>query len=408
MKKSIFLASLAGLVLFALAIAAIAMVGGRPPMIGFYGVDNASIVAIKSLASSGRFSGLGFEFADMESPAGQGLPLSGKGAPVLLVSSDGQLSPEDINRLEALADEPAQTMPAALRRVGMGRDKRYAYPLAIDHFELAYDKELFAGKGFAAPLELGAFLDTAAGLSRPGAPAILCAGGDDAILLNLVGALVEARGGAAAAQALSALAYTDGMLRTILDQSIGLDGAGSPVSLRTELELLVSLKAAGILHPEWFRFKAKDLAAYIDGGIAPFVLMMLSGRRLLDQRLAARYQGSPFPAEATGAARAPRFTVLVATVNAAAPKSQKDAALEFLAYLVSADGQKLLTGANGLAPAHASAESPDEQASELRLWAAASRLVLPEPGRAMTRGAASRATLAAELRAYIEAGGAGY
>jgi ABC-type glycerol-3-phosphate transport system substrate-binding protein len=384
MKKNFVLYGLAGLVLLALAMAALVVVVGRPPQIGFYAADAASIVAIKSLASSGRFSGLGFEFVDMESPEGRGLPLSGKGAPVLLFSYDGLLSPDDVARLEGLAAEPAQAMPSSLRRVGLNEDRRYAYPLAIDHFELAYDKALFAGKGLAAPVELKVFLDTAAGLSRPGAPAIFCAGGDDAVLLNLVGALAEARGGAAAAEALAALEYTDGMLGSILDQSLGLDGAGSPVSLRTELELLVSLKAAGILHPEWFRFKARDLAAFMDGGMAPFVLMMLSGRRLLDQRLASRYQGSLFPAAEPGAARAPRFSVLIATVNAAAPKRHKDAAKEFLAYMVSAPGQRQLAGANGLAPAHASAETLDEQASELRLWAAASRLVLPEPGWALT------------------------
>jgi ABC-type Fe3+ transport system substrate-binding protein len=168
------------------------------------------------------------------------------------------------------------------------------------------------------------------------------------------------------------------------------------------------LRAEGVLHPEWFRFKAKDLSAFMERGLAPFVLMMLSDRRLLEQRLASRYLGSPFPSAETGLARAPRLTVLIATVNAAAPKRHRDAAMEFLGYLVSADGQRRLAGANGLAPAHASAETLDEQASESRLWAAASRYVLPEPGWAMADSAASRAALAAELRSFIEAGGAGY
>lgn len=408
MKAKAILLSAAALIALLVVIVAVLIVQARPPVAGFYGADGASSAAIESLASSARFRGLGFEFVDMESPEGRGLPLVGKGAPALLFSCDGIVGAGDTGSLARLAEEPAQAMPGSLRRLGMAEDGRYAYPLAIDHFELSYDQELFASKGLAAPQDLDAFLRTAASLSAGGAPSLLCAGGDDAILINLIGALVEARGGIDAAQALIALAYMDGKLGSLLDLSLGLDSAGGDISLRTELDRLVALKADGVLHPEWFRFKADDLAAFMERGLAPFALMMLSGRRLLDQRLASRYIGSPFPSGKPGSPRAPRFTVLLATVNAAAPKRHRDAAMEFLGYVVSAAGQKQLVGANGLAPAHASAETLDEQASELRLWAAASRVVLPEPGWAMAGSGASRAALAAELRAYIEAGGAGY
>lgn len=376
------------------------------PTLGFYEVDEASAGAIISLAGQARFSANRFQFLDMDTALEP--RLGDKGAPSIIFAYDGSIKDPVAAGLAALDDEPVRAMPSSLRRVGSDGEARYAYPLLIDHLELAYDVRLFGESSIVPPSTLDDFLRAARTFAAGSPPAIVIAGGDDATLLNLVGALVESRGGPAAAEALGRLEYGPDALRSLLDSKLGSDAADRLVSLRTELDRLVSLRAEGVMHPEWFRFGLRDLTAFLANGSAPFVLMRLSQRRLMDQRTASRYKGIPFPASAGSARRAPRFTVLTASLNASAPRRHRDAALAFLAYLASAEGQRRLSEISGLAPAHAAALAPDEQASELRLWAAASAAVTPEPGWTMTRDGASRAALAAELRAYLEAGGAGY
>lgn len=406
MKAKAFFAVGIGIVAIALAVIALARSRGDAPTIGFYAVDEASANAIKAIAADPRFSSLRFDFVDMDTAVEP--RLGDKGDPSIIFAYDGLLKHAEAVGLAILSDGPVRAMPSSLRRVGSDGESRYAYPLLIDHLELAYEIGLFDSNGLVPPLTLDEFIRIARSFAAQASPAILIAGGDDATLLSLIGALVESRGGSSAALALGALDYNSGSLGALLDLELGFDADARPVSLRTELNRLVGLKAFGVMHPEWFRFGLRDLKAFMENGSAPFVLLRLSQRRLMDQRTASRYKGILFPAAAGAARRAPRFTVLTASLNASAPKRHRDAALAFLAYLASAEGQRRLSEMSGLAPTHSAAQAPDEQASELRLWAAASAAVTPEPGWAMARDGASRSALAAELRAYLEAGGAGY
>lgn len=406
MKAKAFFAIGIGMVVIALAV--VVVVGAREdaPTLGFYAVDESSVAAIKAIAADPRFGSFRFDFVDLDTAVEP--RLGERGAPSILFAYDGAIKDPDAAGLAVLDDEPIRAMPSSLRRVGSDGESRYAYPLLIDHLELAYEVGLFESIGLAPPPTLEEFLRAARKFAAGSPPAIFIAGGDDSTLLNLIGALVESRGGLAAAEALGSLEYRPDALGSLLDSSLCSDDAARPVTLRSELDLLVSLKAEGLLHPEWYRFGLRDLSAFMADGSAPFAIMQLSQRRLMDQRTASRYKGIVFPASPGASRRAPRFTILTASLNASAPKRHREAAFGFLAYLSSAEGQRRLSELSGLAPTHAAARAPDEQASELRLWAAASSAVTPEPGWAMARDGASRAALAAELRAYLEAGGAGY
>jgi ABC-type glycerol-3-phosphate transport system substrate-binding protein len=406
MKAKAFLAIGLGILVIAFVVIGLIKAREDAPTLGFYALDEASMKAIKALAADPRFSSFHFEFVDMDTAVEP--RLTDKGAPSIIFAYDGAIKDPHAAGLAILDDEPISAMPSSLRRVGSDGESRYAYPLLIDHLELAYEVGLFDSRGLVPPLTLEEFLRSARKFAASSAPAIFIAGGDDATLLNLIGALVESRGGPAAAEALASLEYRPNALASLLDLKLGSDAAARPVTLRSELDLLVSLKTEGVLHPEWFRFGLRDLSTFMADGAAPYVLMRLSQRRLMDQRTASRYKGLLFPASTLAERRAPRMTVLTASLNASAPKRHRVAALAFLTYLASAEGQRRLSEKSGLAPTHAAAQAPDEQASELRLWAAASSAVTPEPGWAMARDGASRSALAAELRAYLEAGGAGY
>lgn len=403
--KALFVIGI-GMVAVASALLALMKERGDAPTLGFYAVDGASAKAIQAIAADSRFSSFRFDFIDMDTAVEP--RLRDKKAPSIIFAYDGLIKDAEASGLALLDDGPVRVMPSSLRRVGSDGELRYAYPLLIDHLELAYDVRLFGQSSIVLPSTLDEFLRAAGTFAAGSLPALIIAGGDDATLLNLIGALVEARGGPAAAEALVRIEYRPNALGSLLDLKLGSDAADRLVSLRTELDRLVGLRAEGVLHPEWFRFGLRDLTAFMENGSAPLVFLRLSQRRLMDQRTASRYKGILFPAAAGAARRAPRFTVLTASLNASAPKRHRDAALAFLAYLASAEGQRRLSEMSGLAPTHSAAQAPDEQASELRLWAAASAAVTPEPGWAMARDGASRSALAAELRAYLEAGGAGY
>jgi len=82
-----------------------------------------------------------------------------------------------------------------------------------------------------------------------------------------------------------------------------------------------------------------------------------------------------------------------------------DAAEQLLYALVQDDAQKTLSRETGLAPANAKAPVNDKQAYDVRYWAAASRVLVPDPVTAAVDDPARIASFAEEIRAYIRNGG---
>jgi hypothetical protein len=65
------------------------------------------------------------------------------------------------------------------------------------------------------------------------------------------------------------------------------------------------------------------------------------------------------------------------------------------------EGQNILTNATSLAPTTSQAETSDKQASDVRLWAAASNKALPSFVNALYTSAEERASLAQAIREYV-------
>ncbi len=299
------------------------------------------------------------------------------------------------------SETAARRTPSVLRNLVAVDGRRAALPLLVDHFELATRVGTKGAGTSDGQLGWDAFLTLARDVADPGRPSLFVAGGDDGTLLLLVGAMVDALGGPVALEELSDELASGSALTDIIELPIG------DTRLRTVLDLLVALRREGVLHPEWFRMRFSDVAAFMKADRAPFVLMRLSEHRTVPLPIIRGYEAGLFPA-GRDAGRVLQAPVIVGAVPEGLNTRRKTAALALLERLLSDPVQKRLGDATGLSPASAAAEALDAQASDVRLWVAASGGASPGLGLAAFVDPAAASAFAVELRAYIEAEGVGY
>jgi hypothetical protein len=328
--------------------------------------------------------------------------LAAKRVPDLVIGLAGRAFVDAAPSLASVPETAVRRSPSALRAAVTAAGERKALPLLVDHFELAYKMDAGSSPDAKAPRSWDGFLAAARSLAARGAPSIILAGGDDRTLLLFTGALLEASAGARALDGLVGTLSRRSDFRASLDAP--LDGA---VTLRNALDILVSLRTTGVLHPEWFRMKARDVEAFMKADRAPFVFMALSDHRAIPIQIVRSYASAPFPS-LSGAARPLQAPVWIGAVPDRLPAERKAGALALLERLLSNPVQKRLGDATGLAPASSTAETLDMQASDVRLWVAASAGAYPGLDRDAFADPAAASSFAAELRAYVEAGGNGY
>ena len=403
-KRRLFRAVAAGL-----AVAAVAAMAAwhrfSPLRIGLYDLEQADAGAIRSLLGAGAAGNIG-RASVVELDPGESLEssLARRLRPDLVITYAGAALDGAAARFAPLPDALAGRIPPAIRDAAAQGGRRFALPLQADHFELAFRAERLAGRRIAAPASLAELESVARALAAAHDWPIFVAGGDDLSLLLLVSALVESEGGGSASKALAGALAGATSLDGALDAP--LPGRTGETSLRGILDGLVRWRDEGLLHSEWYRMRGADLGAFMERGMAPLVLMPLSLHRTLPSREIRAYGSSAFPPGRGGAMRSLAAPLMVAAVVERSPRRAR--ALEALTFLVGLEAQKRLCDRTGLAPAVASAEALDKQASDARLWIAASLGALPDAGRASKATGTARADLAREIRRYLEAGGTGF
>lgn len=397
--------------LAALALAGLAFAGYeslRPLRVGLYGLDAVDIQAFKKL---GAMKGLArFTIVELDPAKPIAAQLSGKAHPDIVVAHAGMAMADAASRFSMPADSTARLLPTAIREAASMGKRRYGLALEVDHFELAARDGVFPagpeGRATAGPGSLAGLEKTALSLAGRKSWPVFVAGAEDDDLLLLVTALVEARGGAAAVTKLAARLASGQSLGEALDTVLSGEGGAGELTLRGILAMLGDWRARGILHPEWYRMRGGDLEAFMAEGMAPIVLMPLSRHRIFPAELMAGYKVAPFPSAAQVGNRSLVAPLLTGAAVSGGIKGK--AAATFLARLLGAEAQGRLCASTGLAPAAAAAEALDLEASQTRLWVAASAGALADIGRAAAPTGAARAAIAREIRQYIEAGGAGY
>jgi len=134
------------------------------------------------------------------------------------------------------------------------------------------------------------------------------------------------------------------------------------------------------------------------------VFMPLSMHRNVPYRTIERYTEYFFPmgrVEGASSDRSLVFSVLSGTVLKNRYDEKSAICMEMLQKLLTLENQATIAAATGLAPSTSTAESPDRQGSNARLWAAASEKPLVGFQETFTNPAA-KASFFDGLRTYLK------
>ncbi len=369
----------------------------RKPVIAYYGLPDTVREAFTALADDPALSGktkFGIVVLDGSKPlAGQ---IGNRNRVDVLFAYDGAATAELSGRVIAPSEQIRQLMAPSIQKAGKALNVAYAMPLLLDHFEVAYNSALFGTAGFGEPKRLDELVAAARKTARKGMWPVVCAGANDRDLLMLVGALSEARYGAEARA---------GIVRDLREKG-SFEAALANKALRGTLDELVAWRKDGLLHPEWFRMEARDVIAFMENEYAGVVFMPLSTHRNVPLKTIAKFAGIPFPPIAVGK---PREITAPLVVGLLPSYKKPDArAADFLHRLARAEGQTIVSAGTGLAPVNSTAEAQDIQASDVRLWAAASSKPVPDPASDAFADPAKVTATARAIRSYIESNGAGF
>lgn len=263
----------------------------------------------------------------------------------------------------------------------------------MDHFEASFSKELLSANNFETPETISQMLQMARSVKTAKVWPIICAGARDDDLLLLAGTLVHSLHGIESYKSLVEHIRAGEPFDKILAET----------SLQSVLETLLSWRRERLLHPQWLEMTNEDIEAFMRFDSAAFVCMPLSTRRSLDPKVTEKYEASYFPNGHTATSYP-----LTAPVYAGIRVRNElfaDTAEEFLYAFVEEAAQQTLSRDTGLAPANAKAPVHDKQAYDVRYWAAASQVLVPDPVTAAVDDPVKTASFAAEIRAYIRSGG---
>lgn len=283
-------------------------------------------------------------------------------------------------------------MPSSMRKAARSTQNSYALPLLFDHFELAWNKKYLLQTNIESPLTFAHLFEAKKQLQKSVRYPFICAGAHDATLLGLVSALTEASQGTEAWNAIINAA------RTLSPEHIT-----EIPELQNTLNLLIEWRKAGFIHPEWFRMTQTDIHAFMENNYTIFVAMFLSDHRTIEHKTIEKYDSIYFPSidgRSNRAFIAPSYLALLPKRKKINPFSQG-----LYQDLMQNKTQEKISSASGLSPANAQCETADRQASDVRLWIAASQEPLPSFATTVYTQEADITQSAATIRTYIETEG---
>lgn len=360
------------------------------PLISVRGLDEQQAAMLTSYLSSGE---TGFDtevellFPEEADP--------GRTPDILFQPKDYRLisSPDNYRPLNP---DAGSSMPRSITRIGVIGEQQIALPVALDHVEIAFRRDLFAANGLPVQDRILSLSELESVLNRligsrffP----LVIAGGNDGALLDFVSVLVLSLGGVEQYQELVRLAETQSSAEGLVSAHLG-----GGWSLSEAVTLLKEWEQQRILHPDWASFSHEDVLEFAQRQLTGAVVMRLSQHRTWPLHVLRRWQSSPFPFKDPTKAGSGLITpVLIAAVPKDAARA--DEAVDIVPSLVSRDFQDTAVQSWRLAPVHSTAQALDRESGDLRFWAAASRELLPPLSDALSPQAA--AELVAQLRVVL-------
>lgn len=344
----------------------------KPIKIAFYNVDSKSQEAIKKIIAKewdNLSSGFEYEITYLDGSKTAEDYLYDDYTINLLFSDS--YTADTVQNLAVKPDEDVySSMPIAVRGIS-----KTSIPLLLDDFEVLYNiKALSTQKTSSTPIldEMISFAQTAGSGRRF---TIGCAGKDDKTLGMLIASCIESFYSDESLEKLwKAIqnAEKSADISNIFDTV--LNAAGNE-NFKATLDKLCEWKNNGLFHTEWYAMTQQEVEYLMETELFSLVLTPLSVHRTVSFRTIEKYTEYFFPAgriENENASRSLVFSILTGTVIKNRFDDKNAVCMELLTKLTTLENQASIAETTGLAPVSSTAETPDKQASNARLWAAAS------------------------------------
>ena len=267
---------------------------------------------------------------------------------------------EVTDTLEASSEEiPSkilELMPSSLRN-------KKCVPILLDHCELAYNIKVVQSTTENIPSSFPSFLNYLNMAKNYVFSPFFCNGGDNRILIDFIGNLVEANGGVDSYKMFVEELRNGTDFEELLDKELGT----AKVTLRSVLEMLKSWPNEGLTHPAWFNGQQNDLLYFAQEDHVGVFFTFLHEHRNIPYDTISKYEAFLMPPVSSTTEYgiiAPAISCMLLTENSNCKR--------YLAEFFTEDTQTRLSDLTKLAPVHSRAQAYDRQADDVRFWAAAS------------------------------------
>ena len=288
-------------------------------------------------------------------------------------------------------------LPTSLRRQNEPNDRK-SIPILLDHFEFSYHKGIAAKIGMEDPQTYSDFEDYLEKSKKYAFTPFFTNGGDDEILLGLITALIEARGGYQAYCDFIAGARKTPSAEKLMSLKLGYSG---DFTLQDILDDFRKWQQNGIVHPNWFNAKYRDILAFVEDGQVAVLFTKLSVHRTIPYKLIRDFSTDRAPIASVQIDHA-----LIAPSLCAIKFSKKSINDKVIQNLLTEDTQSALSMGSQLGPVALRGESFDVQADDVRFFAASCRYG-PRPdalSAAFMPDSEAAKNLCSSIRRYLSTG----
>lgn len=253
--------------------------------------------------------------------------------------------------LKPINFEPG-VIPKTPLKLGKIGDKRFGLPLQLDHIELALENSLFNDINRDGLIDLYELEAELLGRKSPTFYPLMVAGNDPASFIHFLSLLY-----------LNLNPQEKSYNINNIDQNIPLNVA----------EMIKKWEKNGILHNQWREFTKEDVSNFLENGLTGASILPLSEHREYPVEIISNFTAVKFPGLNSTAAS----PMLVIPTMVYQGKNANLLSSRILKSLFSKETQRALTYTTGLSPVHSNMIPMDKQASDVRYWAAASKVLVP-------------------------------
>ncbi len=253
-------------------------------------------------------------------------------------------------------------LPTSLRRQNEPNDRK-SIPLILDHFEFSYNKPVESKIGVENPQNFNEMLTFLEKAKKYTFTPFFTNGGDDEILLGLISAIIEAKGGYDAYRT-----FVEAVKKTPSVEKLMTLKLAEDLTLQSVLDLFRSWQETGIVHPNWFHAKYRDILAFVEDGQVALLFTKLSVHRNIPYKLIRDFSTERAPVLSSQVDHA-----LIAPALCAIKLSKKSVNDKVIQKLLTEEVQTALSMGSQLAPVALRGESFDVQADDVRFFAASCR-----------------------------------